>query len=87
VSGRAGRPKPPRALRRAFPLFPQGEMARELFERGVEQELSECSFLGETPMLRSFQREARELAADPLADAMEEPDYYDEDDDWDGEEP
>ena len=61
---RAGQRKPPRALRRLFPLLPQGEMARELVERGIDQ-----------------------LNQDPILDAFKEPDYYDEDDEWDEREP
>lgn len=77
--------KPPRALRRLFPIFPQGEMAREDVMRGIENELDEETIPGvHGPLIRHIDAEARQLyggGGDPLLDALEEPDP--EDDWWD----
>jgi hypothetical protein len=87
------RRKPPRALRRLFPVLPSGEMARELVENGLANEMDGESFPGLTPsspVLRHFENESRQLSStgDPLLDAindsLEEPDHEDDygPDDW-----
>lgn len=82
------RRKPPRALRRLFPLIPQGEMAREAVETGLANELAADTFPGlDGPVIRRFEEEARQLGGDPLLDALEEPDYEDDYDPRDHEEP